>query len=113
MIPHSTNITLKETQILKGKAETVTKTKASLLCKSNPVAGTDEERRHYMSDKAKYPKKFIEWLNQDTEDRARTALEPSATSAVVAGSCCCGCDNDVSMSFHFCIKTKRHFFTFM
>jgi hypothetical protein len=114
MIPHSTNITLKETQILKGKAETVviTKTKASLLSKSNPVAGTDEERRHYMSDKAKYPKKFIEWLNQDTEDRARTALEPSATSAVVAGSCCCGCDNDVSMSVHFCIKTKRRIMAF-
>ena len=114
MMPHSTNITLKETQILKGKAETVviTKTKASLLCKSNPVAGTNEERRHYMSDKAKYPKKFIEWLKGDTEESARTALEPQATSAVVAGSCCCGCDNDVSVSVHFCIKTKRRIMSF-
>ena len=71
MILHSTNITLKETQILNGKAETVviTKTKASLLCKSNAVAGTNEERRHYLSDKTKYPKHFIQWLNRDTEER--------------------------------------------
>ena len=71
MICHSTNTTLNETQILNGKAETivVTKTKASLLCKSNAVAGTNEERRHYLSDKTKYPKHFIQWLNRDTEER--------------------------------------------
>ncbi len=80
---HSVNITLKETQILNRKPETVTKTKtkASLLCyycKSNAVAGTNEERGHYLSNKTKYPKNFIEWLDRDTEERACKAQEPKS-----------------------------------
>jgi len=130
---HSTNSTLKETRILNGKHETVTttKTKASLLCKSNAVAGTNEERRHYLSDKTKYPKNFIEWLNRDTEESARKAQEPQATPAVLGGSnkedndddndkeenvnesmCCCGCTNNVSQAVHFCSKTNRRIMSF-
>ena len=120
---------------MNGKPETVTitKTKASLLCKSNAVAGTNEERRHYLSDKTKYPKNFIEWLNRDTEESARKAQETQATPEVLVGSnkedndddndkeenanestcmCCCGCSNDVSQSVHFCSKTNRPIMSF-
>ena len=130
---HSTNSTLKETQILNGKPETVTttKTKASLLCKSNAVAGTNEERRHYLSDKTKYPKNFLEWLDLDTEESARKAQETQATPEVLVGSnkedndddndkeenanesmCCCGCSNNVSKSIHFCSNTNRRIMSF-
>ena len=130
---HSTNSTPKETQILNGKPETVTitKTKASLLCKSNAVAGTNEERRHYLSDKTKYPKNFLEWLDLDAEESARKAQETQATPEVLVGSnkedndddndkeenvnesmCCCGCSNNVSKSIHFCSNTNRRIMSF-
>ena len=39
-----------------------------------------------MSDKTKYPKNFIEWLDLDTEESARKAQETQATPEVLVGS---------------------------